>query len=264
MRNKALALLANQVLTARKQYNELSILFTEIAHPQQVYFYNLGFTEQKLECLKYEIKNHLGISEKDVALYTPTEEVAETTTKKEPKVEIANVNDGNGTENPVWVLMEDDAKDGFKLRDEYPFLDSEHCPDELKVLVSDKIAAYRRYAQKHAEALAISEDEANDELYNKLNEVVKEWEFNQSIKEELDFFRDSNGKVLGKHPKLKNLRIKQEIYEMSEAELVKHKGNAQKSINKYKDKEDKTELLADWQYRLQLVEERLNREFKTI
>ena len=271
MRNNFIKILANPDEKKDKLvYNDLLEAYTPIAGARQVYHYQLGYTPNKLVNLKYEIQKKMEITDKQIALYTPEEETEEDlndnggNTLTPEQIEAAKIaHDAEVAArtkvevNPIIAEMDEPVYQGLKLRDEYPFLNDESCPDVFKVLVSDKITAYKNYAAKHAEALeAADQVEAEDKLYELAKEAITNFQNNIDIKDELDHYRDTNGKVLGKHPKLKNLRIEQEIGEMSEADLVKHRGNALKSVSKYakagnKDKE------AEWSLRLNFAERNL-------
>ncbi|MEC5156665.1 hypothetical protein [Chryseobacterium sp. MP_3.2] len=259
-----------------KVYNELLNEYAPIAGARQVYHYQLGYTPNKLVNLKYEIQKNQGISDKEIALYDPSleeeEEVVQDPPKKLTKKEIEAAKkaeeaealaqkNAETLENPILKGLDESSWDGLKLRDEYPFLNEENTPDVYKVLVSDKITAYKNYAAKHAEALeAADQGEAEDKLFALASGAIKDYQNNIDIKDELDFYRESKGKVLGKHPKLKNLKIEQEIGEMSEADLVKHRGNALKSVSKYAKAENK-EKEAEWTFRLVNAERNLIDKF---
>ncbi len=280
MKNKFIKILANlDQKKDKKLYNELLNAYAEIATVRQVYHYQLGYTPSKLENLTYEVKKSQGITDKEIALYVPGEEeeevlqnenltpaptAEEIAAAEQAKKEADDLAAKNN--NPILLEMPEPVLEGLKFRDEYPFLNDENTPDAIKALVTDKFTAYRNYATKHAEALdAADQTEAEDKLFELAYDAVKNYQLNIDIKDELDHYRDTNGKVLGKHPKLKDLKIEQEIDEMSEADLVKHRNNALKSIGKYKP-ESKTanpEKLAEWTLRLSLVEKNLREKFNT-
>lgn len=310
MKNDVTKLLANKAnLKAKAIYSALLKLYAEFGGAKAVYIYQLGYTPGKLDNLKYEMRKHLNISDKDIALEKNREddepqaddiqtdnslltadeiawmqnahnleaaarlanpmlpEGAKTITGEEgaEPVELEDVNDkieDNATPNPIIVGMPEDVSAAIKLRDEYPFLDDENLPMEMKALVTDKFRAYRKYAAEHAEILkAENEADAEDKLYELAKSAVASFQLNQDIKDELDYYRDSDGKVLGKVPSLANLKIKQEIAEMTEAELVKHRNNALKSVSKYEKAGNKKELLKTWKFRLSETEKRLKEDY---
>lgn len=275
MKSKVIKVLANKEnLKDKKIYNLLLDLYAEKAGVKQVYYYQLGYTPQKLENLKYEIKKQLEITEKEIALFFPGEEEEEVKNaapvltpeqvKAAQEAHDAEVAARTKQENPIIteLFTNTDAQEGLKIRDEYPFLNDPNCPDVFKVLVADKITAYKEYAAKHAQALeAADQGEAEDKLYELASSAVKDYQMNQDIKAELDFYRDSNGKVLGKHPALAGMKLQQEVNEMSEADLLQQRNNAIKAVNKYKSDEAKKHLYDQHSAKLEAITERLKNDF---
>ena len=275
MKNDFLKILANEAnLKAKKLYNQLLEEYSKVATVRQVYHYQLGYSPTKLENLKYEIKKVFLISDKEIALYVPGEEEDQQKTDDTskggkdlgtPEPTAEDIAKQLAEQNPVLadLMNNPDAQEGLKLRDEYPFLNDPKVPNEFKVLVADKITAYKNYAAKHAETLeAADAGEAEDKLYELAKETLGNYEMNQEAKEELDFFRDTNGKILGKHPLLADLKLNQDVNEMTEADLVKARNNGLKSVNKYKDAEGKEHLYELHSKKLDLVTGRLQKDFK--
>ena len=276
MKNDFLKILANEAnLKVKKLYNQLLEEYSKVATVRQVYHYQLGYSPTKLENLKYEIKKVFQISDKEIALFAPGDEVEDqqkaddTSTDGQgqgaPEPTAEEIAKQLAEQNPVLadLMNNPDAQEGLKLRDEYPFLNDPNCPNEFKVLVADKITAYKNYAAKHAETLeAADAGEAEDKLYELAKETLGNYEMNQEAKEELDFFRDTNGKILGKHPLLADLKLNQDVNEMTEADLVKARNNGLKSVNKYKDAEGKAHLYELHSKKLDLVTARLQKDFK--
>ncbi len=260
-----LKILANKKgLKDKMLYAELLESYTTIADAREVYHYQLGYTPDKLTNIRYEIMKKMSITEKEILLYTPEEVEDETNKLQSIQTPTLDAGAGAGTDTGAGntvLTFPDDVKSGLKLRDEYPFLDNPNTPDEYKALVSDKMTAYRQYAADHAEAMGAADaDDALEKLYVLGKSAIEKWELNQEIKAELDFYRDSEGKVLGKHPKLANLKIVQEIGEMSEAELITHRTNAQKNISK-REKEGKEDLVKTWKFRLAETERNLKDKY---
>ncbi len=281
MRNNVIKLLKNEDNKRDKvRYNELLKIYAAQAGVRQVYHYQLGYTPQKLENLVYDMKNLFFISDKDIAVFKETEQELSLDEDKNLQKHLVQGNADDiqkqskehdelteakkKAEETIEALrLKDnlDVMEGMKFRDEYPFLNEESTPMEIKALVTDKITAYKNYAASHAEILAAENDQdAEDKLYELAKSALAHHEVNQDIKKELDFYRDSNGRILGEHPNLEYLRVKQDVFDMTEADLVKGRGNAQKNISRY-ETQGKTELLAKWKYRLGLIEERLVNEF---
>lgn len=258
----------NEGLKKQRLYTELLKEYAAETDIRTVYYYQLGYTPEKLTGLIYDVKKHFEITDKDIALYngeddeeekqqsinddTPPNPPADTNPPVDPNAEILS---------KLNLQAVPDVMDGMKFRDEYPFLDIETTPMEIKALVTDKISAYKSYAAAHAEILTAADNgEAEDRLFELGKEALAKWTLNQEIKDELDYYRDS-GKILGKHASLSDLKMKQDVGEMSEAELFKSRSNAQKSISRYKG-QGNTELTDVWQRRLTAIEKRLTEDFK--
>ena len=126
--------------------------------------------------------------------------------------------------------------DAKSVRVEFPFLNDKDCPDELKILMADKITAWNRYLETHAYLQKIETGEVKESDEHKA-ELAKEAIFyfdeNQKIYDELNVYAET-GKVLGKHPIFKRLQLTREVEEMTADELHKYKGSSAKyfSINK--------------------------------
>lgn len=277
MRNDVLKLLQKQESTQNKVlYNALLQAYSQTATTKQVYHYQTGYTPGKLEGLIYDVKKHFFISDKDVVLFKE-EEIDEDEillnidTTNPPPANLSDIQKQH-EQNSLLKKKNDllaalkinenpDVIEGMKFRNEYPFLDNPNTPDELKALVTDKISAYRRYAGVVANILeAESLEDSEAKLYELGKEALAAYEINQDIKAELDFYRDSNGRILGKHEKLKDLRMKQDVYDMSEAELVHNRANAMKNVSK-NTTAGKVQLAEYWKSRQDLIEERLTKEF---
>ncbi len=271
MKNKAIAVLKSNSV-GEDHYKELIALVQDKMSPLELRGYLVGgFSQFKYDRLILKVREIFEISNLDLHLF------------KAPEVEInksdlspikitGNSSQGNSDEQinadtfNVEAMIKEldknkDAKDGLKLRIEYPFLNSSDCPDEFHILVGQRITAWNEYVKTHEELSKFLETEQNHEkLYELCEKAIENFQLNADMKAELDFFKET-GKILGKISAMVPLKIKQEIYEMSEAELVKHRTNAKKSISKYSKMEDKKELLKTWKWRLELVDKRLTEEF---
>lgn len=267
-RNVLKILKNNEGLKNQKLYTQLLKEYAAETSVRTVYYYQLGYTPEKLTGLIYDMKKHFEISDKDIALYNAADDEEEKQqsvnddTPPNPPVDDLPPHDPNADIlSKLNLQAVPDVMDGMKFREEYPFLDVETTPMEIKALVTDKISAYKNYAAMHAEILtAANNGEAEARLYDLGKAALEKWNLNQEIKDELDFYRDS-GKILGKHPSLADLKMKQDVGEMSEAELFKARSNAQKSVSRYNNL-NKTELADTWQRRLTAIEKRLVDDFK--
>lgn len=283
MKNKIIGILVSKDLSPEQKYNELSAIIATKINLMQARHFQLGYSDAKMEKLEYEIKKHFEISDTEIFDYQPEEIISESLGDIIPKIpanegttQDANPNPSDASQiseqqKAVFAELEanQSAKEGLKIRDQYPFLNDPNCPDEYKILISDKITAWKEFAKNHSALIeGIDEDESEGKLYELAKSAVAEFQLNDDIRKELDFYKE-NGKVLGEHPKLENLKIKQEIYELSEAGLVEMKNKANKNASKAKmeiqnkgTNEAREKRFADWTLREKISIERLENEFK--
>ena len=277
MKNKVMHCLKDSKLNKIDKYNQLVDFLAKKKNALQLRMFNLGYSDARMDVLVSEVKKAYEIKDLDLykfnaedyekQLQEKEQEVPENTgteTNKEPETELSE----QEAKFLEALKGNEDATAGLKLREEYPFLREESTPQELKALVTDKITAWYDFAEKHAELaeLAYNQDEKSP-FAEKITELAKKaidkFQLNADIKKELDFYKEK-GKVLGIVPQLKFLKIDQELDEMSEADLVKHRLDAQKNKNKVKEpkNEKETARLENWTYREKKATELLESKFK--
>src|SRR5690606_27247449 len=84
---------------------------------------------------------------------------------------------------------------GGKIRSDWPFLSAPECPPELKLLISDKITAYRNCIQEYGR---LPDAATPAEQLNTARALVTNFIANHEIYRELKHYKDT-GKVLGEH-----------------------------------------------------------------
>lgn len=263
-----------------EKYNKLVDFLAQKKNALQLRMFNLGYSDARMEVLvaetkkAYEIKDldlhKFNVEDYEKQLQEKEQEVPENTgteTNKEPETELSE----QEAKFLEALKGNEDATAGLKLRDEYPFLREESTPQELKALVADKINAWYDFAEKHEKLAKMVENSGNtisengepDPLAVLCKEAIEKFQLNADIKKELDFYKEK-GKVLGIVPQTKFLKIDQELDEMSEANLVKHRLDAQKNKNKVKEpKTDKEKArFENWSYREKKATELLDTKFK--
>lgn len=137
-----------------------------------------------------------------------------------------------GTLNPV--------PESVKLRDEFPFLDKADCPDKLKILVADKISAYKKAEAAHEE-LAKNETEKHlsPEQEKELSATaVENFELNELVYRELNYFKEHN-EILGEHPIFAEEVAQREVDELSDNDAHKTYRNLATYISREKKNLDK-------------------------
>ena len=263
-----------------EKYNKLVDFLSQKKNSLQLRMFNLGYSDARMDVLVAEVKKAYGI--KDLDLYKFNVEDYEKTLQQNEQQDVAKA-DVPKSERKENTLSEaetkflealkgnEDATAGLKLREEYPFLREESTPQELKALVTDKITAWYDFAEKHEKLAKMVENSGNtisengepDPLAVLCKEAIDKFQLNADIKKELDFYKEK-GKVLGIVPQLKFLKIDQELDEMSEADLVKHRLDAQKNKNKVKNPKNDNEKarFENWSYREKKASELLETKFK--
>ena len=280
MKNKVMHCLKDSNLGKIEKYNKLVDFLAQKKNSLQLRMFNLGYSDARMDVLVAEVKKAYEIKDLDLykfnvedyekQLQEKEQEVPENTgteNSKEPETELSE----QETKFLEALKQNEDATAGLKLREEYPFLREESTPQELKALVTDKITAWYDFAEKHEKLAKMVENSGNtisengepDPLAVLCKEAIDKFQLNADIKKELDFYKEK-GKVLGIVPQLKFLKIDQELDEMSEADLVKHRLDAQKNKNKVKEpKTDKEKArFENWSYREKKASELLDTKFK--
>lgn len=131
---------------------------------------------------------------------------------------------------------------GGKIRNDWPFLSDPECPPELKLLISDKITAYRNCIQEY-ERLPDAATPA--EQLSTVRALVTNFIANHEIYRELKHYKDT-GKVLGEHNIFAQYQRIKDLRNLNSMDLFRKKKNLEFSIwrneNKIK-KEDRPDLL---------------------
>ena len=216
-----------------------------------------GYSERALENLKYDLQKLHGI--KDIELVqVPViklaiiEDISASTTETNESITVEDIS-ASTTETNESITVEgkegsrpDNADPGeaivnevqntITIREEFPFLNDADCPNELKILVADKLTAWNRYKEYHAQLQKIEDGTVvatNEEMAIVANEATKAYDENQKIYEELNAYKAS-GKILGAHPIFKKLALQREVDEMTPDQLIKFKNASSKyfSVNK--------------------------------
>ena len=242
--------------------------------------FNQGYSDARMDVLVSEVKKAYEIKDLDLHKFNVEDyekqlqekeqevpENTETENSKEPETQLSE----QETKFLEALKQNEDATESLKLRIEYPFLREESTPQELKALVADKITAWYDFAEKHEKLAKMVENSGNtisengepDPLAVLCKEAIDKFQLNADIKKELDFYK-VKGKVLGIVPQTKFLKIDQELEEMSEADLVKHRLDAQKNKNKVKNPKNDNEKarFENWSYREKKASELLDTKFK--
>lgn len=213
-----------------------------------------GFSEGSLRNLLYDLQKLHGIT--DVEKMAGPDKSKTLKVASDPKNEnlstearaisteasaVSTELDVNNIDVVVTEMQADEPKplavvSAKTLRVEFPFLNEKSCPDELKILVADKISAWNDYLQCHetlrsiAAGELVTDDQSEAEI---AAAAIASFEENQRIYDELVCYAES-GTILGVHPIFKRLQVTREVDAMTSEELVKYKGSSAKyfTVNK--------------------------------
>lgn len=114
----------------------------------------------------------------------------------------------------------------YQLRTQWPFLADHDCPPELKLLISDKITAYRNCVQAYD---SLSDCSDHKELLSKLSSLVNNFIDNHKIYKELKHYKD-NKKVLGDHKIFGQFQRIKDLRNLKSIDLFKKKKNIEHAI----------------------------------
>lgn len=119
-------------------------------------------------------------------------------------------------------------KKTIRLREEFPFLKTPECPNELKILVADMLTAYETYKTDHEKLFEAATQEEIQELSKS---VVENYIENKLIWKELNHFKE-HGKVLGEHPVFSWMKRLEQIRSMNNSELIKLREQLKNKIHR--------------------------------
>ncbi|WP_196890383.1 hypothetical protein [Aureivirga marina] len=188
----------------------------------------LNDTEENRSKLCYELSKLYGITERkmNIILRKPIEKKVCPTIEK---VKNTNKTPENITTKTDNSKQENQSK---TIREQFPFLTSENCPDVAKILVADLITAYAAYKKAHDQ---LFEGLKEDELFDAAADVIEPYIKNKQIFKELESYQKT-GKWLGKYPKLEKEILIQELKQSSADDLAKEKENTERNIRRNDEK----------------------------
>lgn len=112
------------------------------------------------------------------------------------------------------------------IRTQWPFLAENDCPPELKLLISDKITAYRNCVENYDQM--VSATNVEDRLKS-VRSLVSNFIENHEIFKELKHYKDHK-KVLGEHPIFAQYQRIKDLRTLKILDLVKKKENLEHKI----------------------------------
>lgn len=166
--------------------------------------------------------------------------------------------------------LEGEEKEGAKIREIYPFLGDEDCPDELKVLVADKFTAYHKWVENYKNLSENNAKMTEEEIFEVAKKAVENFELDLDIADELDYYKEHK-EILGEHPIFLEHNIQKEVAAIEVIDLVKQRNNLRTYINRDtkaleegkidKDKEEAFKAkIEEFKLKLSYIEKRIAEE----
>lgn len=246
MKQKVIAFLQNLPEAKYEQFNKAFELYRESEGKSlatEKVINATGYTPSSLENLLYDLQKLHGIT--DVEKFSVqssvssdqiadlSEQVTDLESEKED-LEFENLDlaaENEDLKKEVETLKLAPKLDAQSIRVEFPFLNSTDCPDELKILVADKITAWNGYLDIQKTISLVESGELEESDFKKLaalaEKAIRLFDENQKIYDELNCYQ-TTGKVLGVHPIFKKLQLTREVETMTADELIKYKGSSAK------------------------------------
>ena len=126
--------------------------------------------------------------------------------------------DGATGRIPVTTAKTEVEKRQIKLREEFPFLGREDCPDEMAIMVNKMLTAYDDYRCKRERLYEVDVNNRTA-CYKTAREILDAFILNRQCWAELNHYK-IHGTVLGKMPEFNSRMIKERYKEMNTVKLV--------------------------------------------
>jgi hypothetical protein len=175
-----------------------------------------GYNAYNLQTVLHELQQCHGI--KDIEKIAPAVEDLEPA-----QVEHVPVKDAQPSEELLETVNDQDkGQEGLphnpaqSFREEYPFLNDPDCPNELKILATDKITAWKSYQAAHEQLTQINAgtlEVSEEEKLQLAKTATDAFARSESIKAELDNYQEKK-EVLGKDPIFRTLTLEREVADM--------------------------------------------------
>lgn len=169
---------------------------------------------------------------------------------------------------PAYAQVPETIKKVIRIREKYPFLRSQDCPEEFKIMVADMFTAYDNYREAYT---LLSDKNTKDENLELAQAVVENYLANRAMWEELDYYL-ANGEILGNLPIFELLKLRKEISDLSDMDLIKKLNTTKPNLTKSKkamegaktaeEKAEAEKRMAKWQQVKSEVEAEIERRKK--
>lgn len=288
MKTQVLAFFIDLPKSKSDQFNKAFQLYRKCpgkSLAQEGFYNRAGFSPNNLETILYDLKKLVGVSDseirnakaKSIKVDKPITDSQKQSIESAKKELIKEVGATNAEE--VFTKAPDFVKEEFKLKDEFPFLKEEDCPDEFYILVGKKFNHYDAYVDACKDLLVTIPDTEEDvdpisltqeEINALAKKAVENFVVNQQIWDELNHYKET-GKVLGKHPVFVEYKLKEKVDSLTVEDVTKRVTlldsyirrdtkkleKAQKAKNKADIEKFEAKVL-EWQTELKMIKKKFN------
>lgn len=236
---------------------ETKLTFEEIAEKLNVNLEELNY-QRELKPLALEVSKSLGHELPNMKTETLLSYLSD---QKAKSIDVSP----EEVEN-AYKEATDDAKEGLKFRNEFPFLSEPDAPQKLKALVTDKFTALQNYEEAHEQIQKMKATGETEGLFELGKKAVENWELNQLIYDELNYYQEHK-EILGNHPIFADDMLQKTVNDYKEIDLKQLRANLRSRISQEKSKLKKAKtpetkekiegVIAEKQKEIDLIEKRL-------
>jgi len=135
----------------------------------------------------------------------------------------------------VYTDLPETTRRVIKIREQYPFLRSKDCPDEIKLLVHEMFNQYDNYREAHQRLVDAPDNTDLQESFDNAMTTVESYLSNRELWDELNYYKEK-GEILGKHPLFEQYNREKELKSLTDLELSDKLRNARSNLSKAKNK----------------------------
>lgn len=212
-------------------------------------FNKIGCTPHQFSKLIYEVKKVYKISDLETVqhIYTSPETITKSIDENIIDSSEFVGKDENilKTYNPELNQTEnlENTNNDLPIRVEFPFLNSEECPEEFKILINDKITAYNKIVAGRG---ALDDPNTPEEQRAEIAKSITDADIlNSLIYDELKHYQET-GKILGNHQIFSTHNLKKSIENMTAEQKVQRKESLKGQIRVAKGYKTKSENKGDF------------------
>lgn len=171
---------------------------------------------------------------------------------------------------PAYPEAGESLKEILRIRDRFPFLKDENCPDQLKIMVADMFTAYDSYKEAH-QALLDNPDTDAEGAYAECKKAVENFKLNRDIWDILEYYKEHGALPEGVEDKEQS--PEEEIANLSDLDLssklksaVANESKHKKAVREAEEKGEKSEKseiqLQYWSNRKKALKEEIEKRKK--